>query len=310
MRSFLTAALLLTGCDGAGPVPPPEFDGAAALKYIETQLGFGPRIPGSEGHRRMAQWLDSLLRTRADSVVVQRWTHVTRRGDSLPMYNYLARFNPGATTRLLFLAHWDTRPRADAASSRDTTLPVPGANDGGSGVAVLLGMADALKKAPPGIGVDLLFVDGEDYGSFDAGQDQDVLIGSRYYADHLPPGPAPRYAVLFDMVGDKDLRLPKEGFSVTGATDVVEKVWSTARRIGHGAVFVDEDGISLTDDHIPLQQVGIRAIDIIDASYGPAGGALGAWHHSPDDTIDKVSAASLKVVGDVGMALIRLEKSE
>ena len=304
MRSLFAAALMLAGCEGSAPVPPPEFDGAIALRYVETQLGFGPRIPGSDGHRKMAAWLDSLLRTRADTLVVQHWTHVTLRGDSLPMYNYLARFNPGATTRLLFLAHWDTRPKADGPSSRDTTLPVPGANDGASGVAVLLGMADALKKVPPGIGVDLLFVDGEDYGSFTSGQDQDVLIGSRYYADHLPPGPAPRYAVLFDMVGDKDLRIPKEGYSVTGAPDVVEQVWSIARRIGHGTVFVDEEGISLTDDHIPLQQVGIRAIDMIDFTFGPGNG----YHHTPDDTLDKVSAASLKVVGDVGMALIRSEK--
>lgn len=296
---------MLAGCEGSGPVPPPEFNAATALKYVEAQLGFGPRIPGSEGHRRMAAWLDSLLAARADTLVVQRWIHVTRSGDSLPMHNYLARFNPAAATRLLFLAHWDTRPRADAAASRDTTLAVPGANDGASGVAVLLAMADALKRAPPEIGVDLLFVDGEDYGSFDAGQDQDVLIGSRYYADHLPPGPAPRYAVLFDMVGDKDLRIPKEGYSVTGAPDVVEMVWSVARRIGHGNVFVDEDGISLTDDHTPLQHVGIRAIDIIDFEYGPRN----AWHHSPDDTLDKVSAASLKVVGDVGMALVRTTKS-
>jgi glutaminyl-peptide cyclotransferase len=308
MRLVAIAVLMLAGCESA-PVPPPEFDGAAALRYVETQLGFGPRIPGSVGHRRMAAWLDSLLRTRADTLVVQHWTHVTRQGDSLPMYNYLARFNPGAGTRLLFLAHWDTRPRADAPGSRDTTVPVLGANDGASGVAVLLGMADALKKLPPGVGVDLLFVDGEDYGSFDAGQDQDVLIGSRYYAQHLPAGPAPRYAVLFDMVGDKDLRIPKEGYSVTGAPDVVETVWALAKRIGHGGVFVNEAGIALTDDHIPLQQVGIRAIDLIDFTYGPpAAGAGGAWHHTPDDTLDKVSAASLKVVGDVGMALIRLEK--
>lgn len=306
MRSLLASVLFLTGCEGSAPLPPPEFDGAAAYKYVETQLGFGPRIPGSEGHRRMAAWLDTLLRARADSLLVQRWTHVTRRGDSLPMYNYLARFNPGATVRLLFLAHWDTRPKADAAASRDSTLPVPGANDGASGVAVLLAMADALKKLPPGIGVDLLFVDGEDYGSFDSGQDQDVLIGSRYYAAHLPPGPAPRYAVLFDMVGDKDLRIPKEGYSVTGAPDVVDDVWALARRMRLDSIFVDEEGISLTDDHIPLQQVGIRAIDLIDFSYGPGN----AWHHSPDDTLDKVSAASLKVVGDVGMALIRVAKSE
>jgi hypothetical protein len=304
MRPIFAAVLMLAGCEGRAPAPPREFDGALALRYVEAQLAFGPRIPGGEGHRRMAAWLDSLLRTRADSVEVQRWTHVTREGVSLPLVNYLARFNPAAPARLLFLAHWDTRPKADAAASRDSTLPVPGANDGASGVAVLLAMADALKKAPPGVGVDLLFVDGEDYGSFDQGKDQDVLLGSRYYAAHLPAGPPPRFAVLFDMVGDKDLRIQREGSSVTGAPDVVEAVWDLADRLGYAKVFVDEDGFAITDDHTPLQEAGIRAIDLIDFDYGPGN----KWHHSPDDTADKVSAASLQIVGDVGMGLVRVAK--
>jgi glutaminyl-peptide cyclotransferase len=306
MRLLLATMLLAFGCEDRAPLPPREFDGAVALRYVETQLGFGPRIPGSEGHRRMAAWLDSLLRTRADSVEVQRWTHVTREGASLPLVNYLARFNLSAPTRLLFLAHWDTRPKADAAASRDTTLPVPGANDGASGVAVLLAMADALKKAPPGVGVDLLFVDGEDYGSFDQGKDQDVLLGSRYYAAHQAGGPQPRFAVLFDMVGDKDLKILREGSSVTGAPDVVETVWDLAVRLGYDKIFVDEEGFPVTDDHTPLQQAGIRAIDLIDFDYGPGN----KWHHTPDDTLDKVSAASLQAVGDVGMGLVRSEKRE
>lgn len=303
MRTLLATIVLLTGCEGGTP-PPREFDGAQALRYIETQLAFGPRIPGSPGHARMADWLDSLLRSRADTVIVQRWIHVTRNGDSLPMVNLLARFNPAAESRVLFLAHWDTRPRADAPSSRDSTLPVPGANDGGSGVAILLGMADALKKLPPETGVDLLFVDGEDYGSFDAGQDQDVLIGSRHYAAHLPPGERPLFAVLFDMVGDRDLRIPREGNSVTGAPDVVERVWSQAEKLGYGDVFLSADQGAITDDHVPLQQVGIRAIDIIDLDFGPGN----SWHHTPDDTIDKVSQASLQTVGDVAMAVVRTTK--
>jgi hypothetical protein len=298
MRPVL-ATMLLLACREAPP-PPREFDGAQALRYIETQLGFGPRIPGSPGHIRMAAWLDSLLRTRADTVVVQRWSHLTREGDTLPMVNLLARFNPEATTRILYLAHWDTRPRADNPSSRDTTAAVPGANDGGSGVAILLGVADVLHRAPPGIGVDLLFVDGEDYGSFDAGRDQDVLIGSRYYAANQPPGERPRFAVLFDMVGDKDLRIAREGYSVTGAPDAVRIVWDMARRLGYESTFVDEDSGAVTDDHFPLQQAGIRAIDLIDFQY--------PWHHTPDDTIDKVSAASLQIVGDVAMAVIRTTK--
>src|SRR5512139_952606 len=160
---ILLGALLLAGCEPAPPAHVPEIDGAKALEYVRTQLDFGPRIPGTEGHRRMAAWLDSLLRTRADSVVVQAWDHTAVDGAVLPMRNLIARFNPGATDRLLFFAHWDTRPRADAPGSPDSTRPVPGANDGASGVAVLLAMADALKASPPPIGVDLLFVDGEDY---------------------------------------------------------------------------------------------------------------------------------------------------
>src|ERR1051325_6372304 len=185
MRLLLVLLPLLAGCGDR--LPAREFDGEAALGYIRTQLAFGPRIPGAPGHAKMAAWLDSLLRARADTVIAQRWTHVTAHGDSLHLVNFIARFTPRATTRLLFLAHWDTRPRADGKFSRDSTLPVPGANDGGSGVAILLGMADQLRKTPPSVGVDLLFVDGEDFGDFD--RNEDVLLGSRYFSAHLPPGP-------------------------------------------------------------------------------------------------------------------------
>src|SRR5206468_865110 len=129
---------------------------------------------------------------------------VSRQGATLRLRNFLARFRPAATERVLFLAHWDTRPHADqAANLAQQRLPVPGANDGASGVALLLGVADVLKAKPPSVGVDLLFVDGEDYGNF-ATDSNDVLIGSRYFAGHQPPGYPPLFAVLFDMVADKD----------------------------------------------------------------------------------------------------------
>jgi hypothetical protein len=297
IRTALLASLV-AGCQDAAP-PPPEFDGDRALAYIRTQLDFGPRIPGTEGHTRMAAWLDSLLRTRADTVIVQSWDHVAQDGRTLPLRNLIARFNPAATTRILFLAHWDTRPRADAAGSSDTTAPVPGANDGASGVAVLLGMADALKAVPPAVGVDLLFVDGEDYGDF--GADKDVLLGSRYYAKNPLPGPRPRFAILFDMVGDAMLQIRQEGYSLTGAPDVVDMVWKAAERLGYQTTFLNEPMTGMTDDHIPLQGIGIPAIDIIDFEYGPSN----SYHHTPEDTFDKVSARSLKVVGDVAMAVVR-----
>jgi peptidase M28-like protein len=275
-----------------------EFDGASAFQYIETQVGFGPRIPGTEAHRRMAAWLDSLLRQRADTVIVQSWTHVTAAGDSLPLTNFIARFNPSAPKRILFLAHWDSRPTADSPISTDSTKPVPGANDGGSGVATLLGVADALKRGRPAVGVDLLFDDGEDYGDFTKSP-KDVLIGSRYYAAHPVPGPAPLYAVLFDLVADKDLQIFQEGNSLIGAPEVVELVWDTAKDLGYAGTFVATPKHTLIDDHLELQKAGIRAIDVVDFDYP-------AWH-TKDDTIDKVSASSLQKVGDVAVELVRRE---
>jgi Zn-dependent M28 family amino/carboxypeptidase len=276
-----------------------EFDSASAFNYLKTQVAFGPRIPNTEAHRREAAWLDSLLRTRADTLIVQSWTHVTAGGDSLHLVNYVARFRPAATKRLLFLAHWDSRPTADSPSSTDSTKPVPGANDGASGVALLLGVADVLKRAPPAIGVDLLFDDGEDYGDFTK-TPKDVLIGARYYAAHPAPGPQPLYAVLFDLVADKDLQIFQEGNSLVGAPEVVELVWDTAKELGYAGTFVATPKHTLIDDHIELQKVGIRAIDVVDFDYP-------SWH-TKDDTIDKVSAASLQIVGDVAVALVRREQ--
>src|SRR5436309_255756 len=175
-------------------------------------------------------------------------------------------------------------------------LPGPGANDGASGVALLLGVADALKAKPPTVGVDLLFVDGEDYGDF-ATDSNDVLIGSRYFASHQPPGYQPLFAVLFDMVADKDQQFYYEGNSQAVAPEVVDRVWHVAADLGYGRVFIPGVKHTLTDDHVALQKVGIHTIDVVDFDY--------PYWHTTDDTIDKVSAASLQVVGDVAVALVR-----
>jgi peptidase M28-like protein len=298
--SILSVLSALSACREKAR-PPREFDGQAAFGYIEKQIGFGPRVPGTKAHEDMGNLLDSLLRSRADTVIVQSWKHVTAKGHTLPLRNFLARFNPAADKRILFLAHWDSRPVADSPLSRDSTKPVLGANDGGSGVALLLGVADVLKRTPPAVGVDLLFVDGEDYGDFTK-TPADVLIGSRYYGAHQVTGPKPLYAVLFDLIADKDLQIYQEGNSLVGAPEVVELVWDTAKDLGYGGYFIASPRHTLIDDHLELQKAGIRAIDVVDFDYP-------AWH-TQYDTIDKVSAASLQVVGDVAMALVRRESRE
>ena len=151
------------------------------------------------------------MRQRADTVIEQRWNHVTAKGDTLPLRNIFARFRPQATTRILYVTHWDSRPVSDQAEDpAKRALPVPGANDGASGVGLFIALGDVLKKTPPTVGVDLLFVDGEDYGTFGP-PDVDVLLGSTYFAANLPAGYQPIFGVLFDMIGDADLRFRRSG---------------------------------------------------------------------------------------------------
>ena len=305
MKRFVRGAwyvvvFVALGCQAragdGGSKSPVEFNGRTALTYIQRQMSFGPRIPNKPGHQQEADWLLAELRARADTVIVQEINHRLRNGEVLHLRNFFARFRPQATERVLFLAHWDTRPMADkSANLAQQRMPVPGADDGASGVAVLLGVADALKARPPANGVDLLFVDGEDYGDF--ADTNDVLIGSRWFAAHQPPGYQPLFAVLFDMVGDKDLQIYQEGQSVAFAPEVVQRVWRVAAERGHERQFIPSVRHTLTDDHVSLQKAGIHAIDVVDFDY--------PYWHTTEDTIDKVSAESLQIVGDVAVSLTR-----
>lgn len=294
--------LLIAACGGAGghaATVTTEFDGQAALGYVKKQLDFGARVPGTAAHRNTGDWIAQMMRERADTVIEQRWTYRTVKGDTLPMRNIVARFNKTAPQRVLYVTHWDTRPVSDAAMNLGERMtPVPGANDGASGTALLIALGDALKRSPlpSNVGVDLVFVDGEDYGDF--GKNQDVLIGSRYFADHLPDSSyRPLFGVLWDMIGDNDLKIEQESISLERAPEVVQRVWKTASDLGYGNVFLAQEGQSVTDDHVPLLDKGIRIIDVIDYDY--------AAHHTPRDTIDQVSAQSLKIIGDVALTLIR-----
>ena len=293
-------ATAAAACGAQAKRPAREFDGAAAFRYLQRQVEFGPRIPGTPAHEQTGDWILTQLRATADTVIVQTIAHRTPGGQTLPLRNFLARFRPEAAERILYLAHWDTRPQADkSANLAAQRMPVPGANDGASGVAVLLGVADVLKTKPPTVGVDLLFVDGEDFGDFS--DSTQVLIGSRWFAAHQPVGYPPLFAVLFDMIGDRDLHLPYEPNSQAFAPEVVDRVWRVAESLGYGNIFVRQPGPGLTDDHVALQNAGIHAIDVVDFDYGPNNG----YWHTTDDTIDKVGANSLQIVGDVAVALVR-----
>lgn len=271
-------------------VSQPPFDGAAAYQLVERQVAFGPRVPGTPGHRAMAEWLETYLAERADTLIVQRFEHVTVTGETLRLSNFLARFRPDEGAALLLLAHWDTRPVSDAATDPDErVMPVPGANDGASGTAVLLQLAEMFHQEPPRRNVDLLLVDGEDFGDFAVGKD--VFLGSRYFATHLPEGYSAEFGILLDMVGDRNLEIFVEGNSNRLAPEIVDRVWNVAAGMGFSDIFRRQVRHTVNDDHIPINDAGIPTINIIDFDY--------PYWHTPYDTPDKVSASSLGVVGAV-----------
>jgi Zn-dependent M28 family amino/carboxypeptidase len=302
---------LLAACGGGGDAPAAGtaadpaaaraalgFSGDSALGYIRTALAFGTRVPGSAGHEATGDWLVAQLKARGAVVEEQSWTHTAADGKTLPLRNILARFNPQATTRVLYLTHWDTRPIADSdPDPAKKTQPIVGANDGTSGIGLFLAIADALQKRGPNVGVDLLFVDGEDYGAFSP-KEVDVFLGSTHFAANPPsPGYRPVFAILWDMIGDADLQIYQEVLSLNGAPEVVARTWRRAEELGLSKVFIQQPKYTVRDDHVPLLAAGWRAIDVIDIDY--------PHHHTMADTFDKLSAASLQAVGDVAMALIR-----
>ena len=318
-RVFATAlCLLLTlpGCDSVSRLRGSQtaFNGDSALAYARAQVAFGPRVPGTPAHRAAGDWIVAQMRARADSVEVQEWTHTTQTGQKLPMRNVIARFRPEQNDRVLYVTHWDSRPTADSDRNLGARQrPIDGANDGASGVGLFVALADVFKKTPPTVGVDLLFVDGEDWGQFedinDSTKNKDVLIGSQYFARTLPPTYKPIFGVVWDMIGDKALNIRQEGHSISGAPEVVSRVWGVAKELGYGKYFLDESTGGITDDHLPLIRKGLRVIDVIDINYCSDGatncdGGPTNLHHTIGDTIDRISAKSLKIVGDVALTLV------
>jgi len=274
----------------------PPFDGKRAMDLLVTQCSFGPRFPGSEGHSQMKKFMKDFLYPLADSLYImnEKISHPYERR-YITLTNYMARFNLEADYRIMLMAHWDTREFADQdPDPKNRSLPIIGANDGASGVAVLLAMAEILHILPPiNIGIDILFVDGEDMGK--SGDPDKFGLGTQAFAKHVPE-PRPQFAICIDMVADHEQHFPIEYFSLQQAPEVVQEVWTLANDLGY-TQFENIIGKAVMDDHYYLYKYAkIPAIDIIDFEYPNK--HINYWH-TLKDIPENCSKESLEVVGSV-----------
>lgn len=282
--------------------PETLFDGEKAYALLKAQCDFGPRFPGSPGHVKMREWLVAEAKKFTDKVETQEFRHRwSRTGENVAMANIVARMDFGATKTVLLLAHWDTRPYADQdPNPQNRSKPIIGANDGASGVAVLLELMRVFKQKKPPVNVVFLFTDGEDLGP---GLDE-MFLGAEHFARNLTEEDRKiSYGILLDMVGDRDLVIPREQNSDYYARALMDRFYKHAREIGLSKHFPNRPGPVIADDHEPLNRAGIPTINLIDFDYGPGH----AWWHTVEDTPDKCSPASLAAIGRAVESFLRSE---
>ena len=319
------AALLSASCTGGGDAAAKTgeaadtfaergaFSADSAYSFVAAQVAFGPRVPGTEAHRACGEWLAEKLRQfGADTVTVSGTDVRAWDGKTLPVRNILARYNPEAKARVLLVAHYDTRPWADQDSDR-TLEPIDGANDGASGVGVLLEVARNLGLERPEIGVDILLTDVEDYGARDdANVDRSDLtwcLGTRQWVENMPYTAAdmPRFGILLDMVGAPGAKFHREYFSMNSAPLPTARVWAMAAKLGLQDRFPMAAGGAVTDDHLPLIAAGIPTTDIIENANGTTGSFHPSWHTHADN-MEAVDPASLAAAGRVTLNVVYNEK--
>jgi glutaminyl-peptide cyclotransferase len=280
-----------------------EFSGPRSFALLEELCAFGPRVPGSEAHQASGDWLLERLGALCDESSEEPFLHRPSAGHPLEaahpggiaMRNLIGRFRPEEERRVLLGAHWDSRPFSDRdPDSTRQHLPVLGANDAASSVAVLLHLAERFAEDPPPMGVDIVFFDGEDFGR--EGDLDEYLLGSRVHARQLA-WPRPAAGLLLDMICKHELRIPVEAFSWQRAPQVVRIVWDEARRLGYGHLFVPEMGPAIMDDHLPLLDVGVPMINLIDFDFPE-------WHTTAD-TPAICDPTSLEAVGRVVESVLR-----
>ena len=320
--STVVLLLLLAACSSEKSIesktetvelkPYPNFQADSAFAFVKKQVDFGPRVPGSPSHAATKAWIQATLESYGWTVQQQNFQTKTYDGLSWDLTNLIASYNPKSTKRILLAAHWDTRRIADKDTLR-TSEPIDGANDGASGVAVLMEIARSIASQPLSseVGVDLVFFDGEDDGEpeFAITRDNSKIWwchGSQYWSKnkHIPNYVA-YYGILVDMVGGKNARFFREGYSRRFASGIISKVWSNASLLGHSTYFIQQDASEILDDHAFVNEwAGIPMIDIID--FSPNVG-FGPYHHTHQDGIDGIDRRTLNAVGETILATIYQE---
>ena len=320
---FFLILLMVLGCK-SDPQPPaapplkpsveaPKFDRDTAFSFVEKQVAFGPRLPNTDGHLACKDWLVGQFEQYGLKVTEQPFQATAYTGTVLNGVNIMAQYNPSAGKRILLAAHWDTRHIADSdLSTERKDEPILGADDGGSGVGVLLEIARLLKANPTDIGVDLLLFDAEDHGDNTGTEPEPETwcLGSQHWSNNIvPAGYKPKHAILLDMVGAHNTKFPKEGVSMRFAPQLVNKIWALGKELGYGRFFDDETTGMVTDDHFFVNTVAnIPMIDIIGMPK-PAGtnNSFGRHWHTHDDNMDVIDIRTLRAVGQTLTEMIYRE---
>jgi glutaminyl-peptide cyclotransferase len=291
----------------------PSFDADSTYDWIAKQVSFGPRIPGTPAQDKCANWIISKLKNYTGNVIEQNVQVKIYNGKMIPCHNIIASFNPQVQKRILLLTHWDTRPWSDEDSAHPRQ-PFDGADDGGSGVAVLLELAAQFSKQVPAVGIDLLFVDVEDYGtpSFEnpgANSDATYCLGTQYWAQHTQtPNYRAYYGILLDMVGARGATFLQEGSSMNYAPSIVKKVWDAANNIGYSSNFLYQNAPGgIVDDHTFVNQMnGTPTIDIIYLTPNTKSGFAPHWH-TQNDNMKIIDKSTLKAVGQTLLQVLYTE---
>lgn len=285
----------------------PDFSADQAYQYIEDQLEFGPRVPNSDAHREAIHYFrNHFLETAGRQSVYIQSFETEVYGDSLKLYNVLAAFGPEKQDRILLAAHWDSRPRSDEETDSEMqNQPILGADDGASGVAVLMELANIFAENELPIGVDIILFDGEDYG--EKSDLENYFLGSRHWGNNPPvAGYNPRFGILLDMVGGQNAQFLKEGYSMDVAPNLVNEIWAIGQEFGYRNLFVDEVGQRIADDHYIVERLtGIPMVNIIHHRVSPTGELeFPPYWHTQNDDIAIIDQNTLQAVGDVLLELI------